>query len=332
MQPLRQSILDMEAIMSVADIYEKRATFSFEVFPPKTDVGMEKLCGKDGVLDKLYTLQPDYISCTYGAGGTNVGKNLEVLDKIQKDGKTIPVTHFTCIGNTKEDIKEKLQTYLDHGIDHMLALRGDLPFGWTGTNGDLHYATELVKFVRKEFGDKFTIAVAGSPEGHIQCRSLEADIAFLKQKQDNGADFIISQLCWDMDEFPTDLYETSTVMWEVLAEGQIGPHGGLNFDAKARRGSFELEDIFHSYIAGMDTFALGLRIADKLITDGRIDKFVEDRYASWNTGIGADIISGKATMADLEKYALEKGEVTASLTSGRQEMLEAIMNEIMFSL
>ena len=187
--------------MSVAEIYEERAAFSFEVFPPKTDVGMEKLCGTDGVLEKLYTLNPDYISCTYGAGGTNVGKNLEVLDKIKKDGRCTPVTHFTCIGNTKEDIKEKLQTYLDHGIDHMLALRGDLPFGWTGTNGDLHYATELVKFVRKEFGDKFTIAVAGSPEGHIQCRSLEADIAFLKQKQDNGADFIISQLCWDMDAF-----------------------------------------------------------------------------------------------------------------------------------
>ena len=187
--------------MSVAEIYEERATFSFEVFPPKTDVGMEKLCGTDGVLEKLYTLNPDYISCPSGAGGTNVGKNLEVLDKIKKDGKCTPVTHFTCIGNTKADIKEKLQTYLDHGIDHMLALRGDLPFGWTGTNGDLHYATELVKFVRKEFGDKFTIAVAGSPEGHIQCRSLEADIAFLKQKQDNGADFIISQLCWDMDAF-----------------------------------------------------------------------------------------------------------------------------------
>ncbi len=187
--------------MSVADIYEDRATFSFEVFPPKTDIGMEKLCGEDGVLDKLYGLNPDYISCTYGAGGTNVGKNLEVLDKIKKDGRCTPVTHFTCIGNTKDDIREKLQTYLDHGIDHMLALRGDLPFGWTGTHGDLHYATELVKFVRKEFGDRFTIAVAGSPEGHIQCRSIEADIAFLKQKQDNGADFIISQLCWDMDQF-----------------------------------------------------------------------------------------------------------------------------------
>ena len=119
--------------MSVAEIYEERATFSFEVFPPKTDVGMEKLCGTDGVLEKLYTLNPDYISCTYGAGGTNVGKNLEVLDKIKKDGRCTPVTHFTCIGNTKADIKEKLQTYLDHGIDHMLALRGDLPFGWTGT-------------------------------------------------------------------------------------------------------------------------------------------------------------------------------------------------------
>ena len=94
---------------------------------------MEKLCGEGGVLDQLYTLNPDYISCTYGAGGTNVGKNLEVLDKIQTDGKCIPVTHFTCIGNTKEGIKEQLQTYLDHGIDHMLALRGDLPFGWTGT-------------------------------------------------------------------------------------------------------------------------------------------------------------------------------------------------------
>ena len=73
--------------------------------------------------------------------------------------------------------------------------------GWTGTNGDLHYATELVKFVRQEFGEKFTIAVAGSPEGHIACRSLDADISFLKQKQDEGADYIMTQLCWDMDQF-----------------------------------------------------------------------------------------------------------------------------------
>lgn len=187
--------------MSVADILKQRSVFSFEVFPPKTDAGMEKLCGEDGVLQHLYELEPDYISCTYGAGGTNVGRNLEVLDQIKKHGRCIPVTHFTCVANTREGMREQLTAYLEHGIDHMLALRGDIPFGWTGTNGDFHYATELVAFVRKYFGNKFTIAVAGSPEGHIACRNIDADIAFLRQKQDEGANYIMTQLCWDMDQF-----------------------------------------------------------------------------------------------------------------------------------
>jgi len=190
-----------EKIVSIKDILKERMAFSFEVFPPKTDKGMVKLCSPGGVLDQLYELRPDYISCTYGAGGTNVGKNLEVLDKIKQDGKAIPLTHFTCIGNTKEGIRQQLDTYLEHGINHMLALRGDFPVGWNGTGGDLHYATQLVKFVRKEYGDKFTIAVAGSPEGHVACRSIEADISFLKQKQDNGADYVMTQLCWDMEQF-----------------------------------------------------------------------------------------------------------------------------------
>lgn len=138
-------------------------------------------------------------------------------------------------------------------------------------------------------------------------------------------------LGWDTDQFPTNVYDAALCMYEVLKAGGF-TNGGLNFDAKARRGSYTPEDIFHSYIAGMDTFALGLKIADKMISDGRIDKFVADRYASWTTGIGKDIIDGKVSMADLEKYALEKGEVTDSLSSGRQEMLESIMNNIMFSL
>ncbi|MDE5565298.1 MAG: xylose isomerase [Oscillospiraceae bacterium] len=138
-------------------------------------------------------------------------------------------------------------------------------------------------------------------------------------------------LGWDTDQFPTNVYDAALCMYEVLKAGGF-TNGGLNFDSKARRGSFTPEDIFYSYIAGMDTFALGLRIADKMITDGRMDKFVADRYASWTTGIGADIISGKATLADLEQYALAKGEVTASLTSGGQEKLESILNNIMFNL
>lgn len=138
-------------------------------------------------------------------------------------------------------------------------------------------------------------------------------------------------LGWDTDQFPTNIYDATFCMYEVIKAGGF-TNGGLNFDAKARRGSYTLEDIFHSYIAGMDTFALGFMAAKALIADGRIDKFVDDRYASWKTGIGADIIAGKADFASLEKYALEKGEVTDSLSSGRQEMLEAIVNNVLFSL
>ena len=138
-------------------------------------------------------------------------------------------------------------------------------------------------------------------------------------------------LGWDTDQFPTNIYDATFCMYEVIKAGGF-TNGGLNFDAKARRGSYTPEDIFHSYIAGMDTFALGFKAAKAVIADGRLDKFVDDRYASWKSGIGADIIAGKVGMADLEKYALEKGEVTASLTSGRQEMLEAIVNNILFSL
>ena len=183
--------------MKLSEAMKNKMLLSFELFPPKTDKGMENL---PGTIEHLCKYQPEYISCTYGAGGTNVGKNMDVC-KMIKDAGTIPVTHFTCIGNTAEGIKEQLQNYLDNGVDHMLALRGDLPFGWTGTGGDFAYATDLVAYVRKEFGDKIEIAVAGSPEGHIACRSLESDIAVLKQQQDNGADYIMTQLCWDMEQF-----------------------------------------------------------------------------------------------------------------------------------
>jgi len=138
-------------------------------------------------------------------------------------------------------------------------------------------------------------------------------------------------LGWDTDQFPTNIYDATLCMYEVIKAGGF-TNGGLNFDAKARRGSFTPEDIFLSYIAGMDTFALGFKAARALIADGRLDKFVEERYASWTTGIGKDIIDGKVGFEELEAYALEKGEVTDSLTSGRQEMLEAIVNNVLFTL
>jgi xylose isomerase len=133
-------------------------------------------------------------------------------------------------------------------------------------------------------------------------------------------------LGWDTDQFPTNIYDTALCMYEVIKAGGF-TNGGLNFDAKARRASFTGEDIFLSYIAGMDAFALGLKVADKLIADGRIDNFVDERYASWKSGIGADIIAGKVTLADLEGYALKLGDVTSNI-SGKQEYLESIVNQV----
>ncbi len=135
-------------------------------------------------------------------------------------------------------------------------------------------------------------------------------------------------LGWDTDQFPTNVYETALCMYEVIKAGGF-VNGGLNFDAKTRRGSNTSEDIFLSYIAGMDAFALGLRIADKMISDGRIDGFVAERYASFNSGIGKKIVDGDVTMAELEAYALEMGDVTTNI-SGKQEYLENVMNQLMF--
>ena len=135
-------------------------------------------------------------------------------------------------------------------------------------------------------------------------------------------------LGWDTDQFPTNVYDTTLCMYEVLKAGGF-TKGGLNFDSKTRRGSNTNEDIFLAFIAGMDAFALGLRIADKMIRDGRIDKFVADRYASYNEGIGKKIVDGTVTMAELEAYALEMSDITTN-TSGRQEYLENILNSLMF--
>ena len=158
--------------MKLSEAMRERMLLSFELFPPKTEKGMDNL---PGTIDHLMKYKPAYISCTYGAGGGNVGANREVCQMIKKAG-TAPVTHFTVIKNTKEGIKEQLDQYLAEGVDHMLALRGDIPLGETTTCGDFNYATDLVKFVRDEFGDKFEIAVAGSPEGHIAAAGVAVAI------------------------------------------------------------------------------------------------------------------------------------------------------------
>jgi xylose isomerase len=132
-------------------------------------------------------------------------------------------------------------------------------------------------------------------------------------------------LGWDTDQFPTDLYLTTQVMLTILKYGGFTT-GGTNFDAKVRRESFEPIDLFYAHIAGMDTFARGLKIAAALRQDGRLAEFVRRRYRSWDSGIGEKIEKRKVGFRELEAYALRLGEVSSN-ESGRQEFLENLINE-----
>jgi xylose isomerase len=131
-------------------------------------------------------------------------------------------------------------------------------------------------------------------------------------------------LGWDTDQFPTDIYLTTQCMLSILKYGGLTT-GGVNFDAKVRRESFEPVDLFHAHIGGMDAFARGLKIAAAIRADGRLDAFVKNRYRTWDSGIGRDIEKGKASFKQLEAHALKHGE--PKLESGRQEFLENLINE-----
>jgi xylose isomerase len=131
-------------------------------------------------------------------------------------------------------------------------------------------------------------------------------------------------LGWDTDQFPTNYYLTAEVMLMILKYGGLAP-GGVNFDAKVRRESFEPIDLFHAHVGGMDAFAKGLKIAAAIRADGELDRFVNQRYSSWDSGIGAEIEAGRANLKTLESYMLEKGDITPN-QSGRQEMLENLFN------
>ncbi len=135
-------------------------------------------------------------------------------------------------------------------------------------------------------------------------------------------------LGWDTDQFPTNIYDATMCMYEVIKNGGIAP-GGLNFDAKVRRGSFQYDDLFISYIVGMDTFAKGLLVADKLYSDGVLEDFVAKRYSSYTEGIGKKIVDGATDFEELASYAVDHDKIQN--TSGRQEMLEDIVNRYIYS-
>jgi len=172
-------------------------TLSFEFFPPKREGNIESLYR---AIEELITLSPSFVSVTYGAGGSTRDKTVEIASKIKNDFGQEVLAHLTCVQSTQDDIAEILDDLKDHNIENILALRGDPPEDnkvFRKTEGGFGYANELVEFIHSH--NAFSIGVAGYPEGHIESPSLDADIANLKYKITAGADFIITQICFDND-------------------------------------------------------------------------------------------------------------------------------------
>jgi xylose isomerase len=164
--------------------------------------------------------------------------------------------------------------------------------------------------------------------GHTMMHELTYASAYgmLGSIDANRGDLLLG---WDTDQFPTDLYLTTQCMLVILAQPGGLNTGGVNFDAKVRRESFDPVDLFHAHIGGMDAFAAGLKIAARIRQDGLLREFVQKRYASWDGGIGKQIENGEVGLAELERYMLEKGNPSANI-SGRQEMLENLINRYLY--
>jgi methylenetetrahydrofolate reductase (NADPH) len=170
--------------------------FSFEFFPPKTPEGETNL---QRALRELEPLEPDYVSVTYGAGGTTRETTIDIVASLKEDFGIEAMAHFTCVNATREDLRATLDRMRDAGVENVLALRGDPPQGaerWTKTDGGLEYSRELVELIRAEYPE-FVVGGAAFPETHIHATSPEDDIRFLKAKVDAGMQFLITQLFFD---------------------------------------------------------------------------------------------------------------------------------------
>lgn len=208
--------------MRIADrLAHKRPVFSFEFFPPKTPKGEANLLRS---LERLAPLAPDFVSVTYGAGGSTRTRTLDVVAKIKQNTGIEPMAHLTCSGATRDELASVIDRLGEAGIRNILALRGDPPKGqeeFVATDGGFRYASELIAFIR-ERGD-FCVGAACYPETHVEAVSAEADMGHLRTKVDAGADFLITQLFFDNDVFSKFVNRTRAAGIEVPIVAGIMP-------------------------------------------------------------------------------------------------------------
>jgi methylenetetrahydrofolate reductase (NADPH) len=171
--------------------------YSFEFFPPKDDAGAERLRETRIALARL---KPEFFSVTFGAGGSTRERTFSAVREIQEESGIEAAPHLSCIGSTRENIRQILEQYREQGIRRIVALRGDMPSGMRDP-GEFRYANELVEFIRSETGDHFHIEVAAYPEFHPQAASAAADLANFKRKVEAGADSAITQYFYNADAY-----------------------------------------------------------------------------------------------------------------------------------
>lgn len=184
--------------MKISNLYNKnKKVISLEIFPPKSTVSIESIYDK---LQSFSELTPDFISVTYGAGGSEKDRTIEIASKIEETYKTNSMAHITCVGNSKEQINRLLQELKDNKVENILALRGDAPSNipdFDMSQNSFQYAADLIAYIRQTFKDDFCISAACYPEGHAYGGRIKDDINFLKQKVDEGVDFLVTQLFFD---------------------------------------------------------------------------------------------------------------------------------------
>lgn len=204
----------------------RRPSVSFEFFPPKTDEGWNSLYK---TIEHLKPLAPDYVSVTYGAGGSTRAKTVELCGKIQNEIGIDVMAHLTCVGHTAEEIDGILAQLAANNVRNVLALRGDPPTGgpWTKTPGGFEHADELCGHVRKHAGN-FFVACAGFPEGHPQCLNLRRDLEHLKGKVDAGAQAVVTQLFFDNVDFLRFRDECRNIGIKVPIVAGIMPIGNVS--------------------------------------------------------------------------------------------------------
>ena len=273
---------------------------------------------------------------SFAFAAAQVKKALEVTHRLGGPGYTFwgGREGYQCLWNT--DMKRELDhlaAFMHMAVDHAKAI------GFTGQfyfepkprepmkhQYDFDVATcinflrtyGLEKHVKMNIETNHATLAGHEMQHELEYAGLQG---FLGSIDANTGDTLVG---WDTDQFPTNIYLTTQVMYTILKYGGLAP-GGINFDAKVRRESFEPVDLFHAHIGGMDAFARGLTIAAAMRGDGAIQKLLEDRYASWSSPLGQRIEGGKESFASLEKEMLAKGEA-APCTSGRQELFENVIN------